>query len=252
MSNRAVPRVSPIVGRSLLVTDDPAVVDRLNSFMQQFAISVDSCADPATAASLINTRKFEAIVVDLALGERVTDVLARVRLSPSNRNSVTFALLGAGEEPGSQLDTNFVLHKPLTENSVTATLKAALGLIIRDYRRYFRCPAAASVTICTDKDEAISGDMINISEGGMAIMTPVELIPGKMVKTIFGLPAEPDRFELAGEICWCDKKGRAGVHFQSVPEDQKQRLQAWLSRKIEEGIPEPVARWFQNHSGASL
>ena len=212
--------------------------------MQQFAIAADVCPDLLTAASLINTRKFEAIVVDLTLGEQVVHVLDRVRLSSSNGNSVTFAIVDSarGAEWGAQ--PNFVIPKPLTENLVTSVLRAALGLIIRDYRRYFRCPLEVPVAIRIEGVQ-IPCQMMNISEGGLAVNVTVTFDPGVQVKAGFSLPGEPMAFDIAAEICWCDKKGRAGVRFGTVSPEQKLRLQDWLSRKIEQSIPEPIARLFQ-------
>lgn len=213
--------------------------------MQQFAIAAEVCPDLLTAESLINTRKFEAIVVDLALGEEVGHVLDRIRLSSSNGNSVTFAIVdsGRGAELGAQ--PNFVIPKPLTENLVKSVLRAALGLIIRDYRRYFRCPVEIPVVIRIDGSVQIPCQMVNISEGGLAVNTTVAFDPGARVKAGFTLPEEPTTFDIAAEICWCDKSGRAGVQFRTVSTEQKLRLQDWLSRKIEQGIPEPIARLFQ-------
>lgn len=248
MTEKSSSRASySVVGRSLVVTDDADILERLKFGLQHFAITVDVCPDPVTAATLINTRKFEAIVVDLAFGERVTGVLERVRFSSSNQRSITFALVGPGET-SSPPQCNFVIHKPLDESAMINTFRAALGLIIHDYRRYFRCPVVVPLLINTDNGEKINCQMMNISEGGLAITTFTDLNPGMMVRTEFVLPGEAAGFELQGEICWCDKRGRAGLHFHAVSEDQQQRLQAWLSRKIEEGIPEPAARLFQQHS----
>jgi hypothetical protein len=70
MSDGAVSRTfSSAEGRSLLVTRDAIILGQLKLGLQKFAISVDVCPDAVTAASLINTRKFEAIIVDLTLGE---------------------------------------------------------------------------------------------------------------------------------------------------------------------------------------
>jgi hypothetical protein len=242
-------RKSSVVGRSLLVTKDGSTLEQLRLGLQQFAISVDACQDPVTAASLVNTRKFEAIVVDLAFGDQVTGLLERIRASPSNQNSITFALFGPGEDSRWKPQCNFVIHKPLDESAMMSTLRAALGLIIRDYRRYFRCPVNAPVFMSTDTGHRINCEMMNISEGGLAVMTSAELNPGMIVKTEFFLPGDTAGFEMVGEICWSDNGNRAGLQFDSVAEDQKQRLQSWLSRKIEEGIPQPVARLFQQHSG---
>src|ERR1700752_5356014 len=92
-SSRTTPHPAPIVGRALLVSNDSTIVEQLTRGLQRFAISTDVCSDLVTAASLINTRKFEAIVVDLASGEHVLPVLERIRSSPSNQNSVTFAVV---------------------------------------------------------------------------------------------------------------------------------------------------------------
>ncbi len=227
------------------MSNDPTISGQLIRAMQQFAIAVDVCTNPPTAATLIHTRKFEAIVVDLALGGQVANVLERIRLSPSNSNCVTFAVVDSAPSADLRIHPNFVIPKPLDEKLVGSVLKAALGLIIRDYRRYFRCPLAVPVLIHIDSKAQIPCEMMNISEGGLAVTTTVTFDPGAAVKAKFTLPNESTAFDIDAEICWCDKKGRAGLHFRSVLPDQQALLQDWLSRKIEQGIPEPVARLFR-------
>ena len=252
MSSRAAHKPSSqIVGRSLLLSNDSSVVRQLTASLQQFAISADVCPDPITAFNLINTRKFEAIIVDLAVGEQIGHILERVRLSPSNQNSVTFALVSSDEVSCLQVQPNFLIRKPLTDDEVGSTLRAALGLVIRDYRRYFRCPLTVPVLIRIDNKAKISCEMINVSEGGLAVATPVTFTPGAVVGAEFALPGESAVFEIDAEICWCNPKGQAGLQFRSLPQEKSVVLQAWLSRKIEESIPEPAARLFQKHAGNS-
>jgi len=213
--------------------------------MRQFAIAVETCTDLPTVAALIHTRKFEAIIVDLALGAQVAQIIERVRLSPSNSNCVTFGVLDSAAGEDLKIQPNFLIAKPVDEQLVGGVFKAALGLIIRDYRRYFRCPLAVPVLVHIDGKAQIPCEMNNISEGGLAITTTVTFDPGATVKVEFALPNEPTTFNIDAEICWCDKKGRAGLHFRTVLPCQQALLQDWLSRKIEQGIPEPVARLFR-------
>lgn len=213
--------------------------------MQRFAIAAEVCPDLPAAASLINTRKFEAIVVDLGLGEQGMHILECVRLSPFNQNSVTFAVVDSEVEADVKFRPNFIITKPLTESLIESVLKAALGLIIRDYRRYFRCPLKVPARIRLERMAEIPCEMMNISEGGLAVTTVVRFQPGARVTAEFTLPGEATKFLLDAEICWCDNKGRAGLHFRSVSPEQRRPLQSWLSQKIEQGIPEPVARLFQ-------
>ncbi len=246
MSSHASPSPVPaIVGRALLVSNDSIVIGQLQSGMQRFAIAAEVCTDLPTAASLINTRKFEAIVVDLGLGEQGMHILELVRLSPSNQNSVTFAVADSEVAADAKFQPNFIIAKPLTESLIGSLLKAALGLIIRDYRRYFRCTLTVPVRIRLESMAEIPCEMMNISEGGLAVTTEVRFQPGARVTAEFTLPGEATNFSLDAEICWCDNKGRAGLHFRSVSPEQRRLLQSWLSQKIEQGIPEPVARLFQ-------
>ena len=242
---QAVPAaVPPIVGRALVVSNDSTVIEQLIRGMQQYAIAAEVCCDAPSAASLINTRKFEAIIVDRPMGDQV-ELFDRIRLSASNGNSVTFAVVDSAAGAELKTQPNFLIPKPLDEKLVGSVLKAALGLIIRDYRRYFRCPVAVPVLIHIHGKAHIPCEMMNISEGGLAVTTIVTFDPGAAVKAEFILPDEATAFNIDAEICWCDKKGRAGLHFRSVLPDQQVLLQDWLSRKIEQGIPEPVARLFR-------
>ena len=246
LSSETIPHaLPPIVGRALLVSNETTVVVQLTNGMQQFAIGVDVCPDLLTAAGLINTRKFEVIVVDLGLNDQAAHIFERIRLSPSNGNSVTFAIMDSSSREDLKVQPTFVLSKPLTEASIGSVLKPALGLIIRDYRRYFRCPVTIPVLLQIDGKAQIPCEMMNISEGGLAVKTPATFNPGSPVRVEFTLPSEPKAFDIGAEICWCDKKGRAGMHFRGISPEQKTLLQNWLSRKIEQGIPEPVARLFQ-------
>ena len=236
--------IPPIVGRALIVSNDATVIQQLIRGMQQFAVAAEVCSDAPSAASLINTRKFEAIIVDRPLGDQV-DLFDRIRLSASNGNSVTFAVVESAAGAELKTQANFLIPKPLDEKQVGSVLKAALGLIIRDYRRYFRCSVVVPVLILIHGKAQIPCEMMNISEGGLAVTTTVIFDPGAAVQAEFTLPNEATAFNIDAEICWCDKKGRAGLHFRSILPDQQVLLQDWLSRKIEQGIPEPVARLFR-------
>jgi PilZ domain len=234
-----------IVGRALLVSNDSIIAGQLADSMREFAIAADVCSDIMTAGKLINTRKFEGIVVDRALGEQAQALLERVRVSPSNGHSVTFTLVESKESRDWDVQPNFVIQKPLIDHLVSGTLRAALGLIIRDYRRYFRCPIVLPVVIQIGQAAQISCETMNISEGGLAVRTTVAFKPGGSVRVQFALPGGLGSFDVPAEICWSDNRGRAGLQFRSIASDRKLQLQSWLSSRIEQGLPEPAARLFQ-------
>jgi hypothetical protein len=53
------------------------------------------------------------------------------------------------------------------------------------------------------------------------------------------------RFKIESEVCWYDGKGRSGLRSLMIPSEQKSVLQQWLAVKLEEDLPESVARQFR-------
>lgn len=237
------PATSVSMGRVLLVCDDSAAIQQLAEGMQQFAIATEVCVDVSMALRMLNRKKFEAIIVDFGLAQ-AAEMLGQIRLSPSNRTAVTFAITDPARPAAFEVQPNFLIEKPLSATSVGRTLKAAFGLIVRERRRSFRCPVAVPAAIQANGAEN-NCHLMNISEGGMAIAESPALKPGAQVRVLFTLPGQPVRFKIESEVCWYDEKGRAGLRSLMIPSEQKPVLQQWLAARLEEDLPESVARQFR-------
>jgi CheY-like chemotaxis protein len=232
------------MGRVLLVCGDPAAVELLAKGTQQLALVTEFSDDVGQALALLKRNKFEAVIIDFGL-PRADEMLEQVRLSPANRTAVTFAIAASGSPANFNLQPNFVLEKPFAPGAVERTLKAAFGLIVRERRRSFRCPITIPAAIQSDGEE-VSCQLVNISEGGLAIRNSPSLKPGMQVKVIFTLPPQLVCFKIKSEVCWYDEKGHAGLRSLVIPSEQKSILQQWLAGKLEEDLPESVARQFRN------
>ncbi|MGA8213980.1 MAG: PilZ domain-containing protein [Candidatus Sulfotelmatobacter sp.] len=239
------------IGLALLVSADPVTIQQFSHALQELSISSDVCQAVPAAVGLFNRRKFDAVIVDLQLGEQSGLILDELRLSPSNRRAVTFAISGSYEESTAfRKRSEFVFERPLSARSIHNTLKPAYGLILRERRRYFRCPVSIPVTILRKNMQEVRCDSVNISEGGMALSTLVALVPGESVRVQFTLPDHKARFLAESTICW-SKTHHLGVSFVSISDEHKSELQVWLSRKLEEILPESVAGQFQRAEAAS-
>jgi hypothetical protein len=231
------------MGRALLICNDSAAIQQVAEGMQQFAIATEVCNKVSIAFRLLDRQKFEAVIVDSELG-KTGEVLEQVRLSPSNRTAVTFAIT-ASEKPASlEIQPTFVMEKPLSARSVGRTLKAAFGLIVRERRRSFRCPTTIPAVVLTNCKET-NCRVVNISEAGMAIADSPSLKPGEQIRVLYTLPGQHVRFTVKSEVCWCDEKGRAGLRSLLISSEQKSALQEWLAAKLEEDLPESVALQFR-------
>jgi hypothetical protein len=232
---------------ALLVSADPVTNQQFSLALREWSISPDVCQEAAGAVRLLSRRKFDSVIVDLQLGDECRLILDEVGLSASNRTAVTFAI------SGSELDatavfrkrTGFIFGRPLSPQSIRSTLKPAYGLILRERRRYFRCPISSPATIVRRNMPDVRCRSVNISEGGMAVSTSVRLNAGEHVQVQFTIPDHKVPLVADSTICWL-KTGHLGVRFVSLSPTRKSELQEWLSITAR-----GIGRWLQEASGES-
>jgi PilZ domain len=197
------------------------------------------------AIRLLNSLKFDAVIVDHQLKQSEA-FLEAVRLSSSNRTAVTFAIGSSyTQTPAAFRDgASFVFDRPLSMESISRTLKPAFRFILRERRRYFRCPISLPVSICRKSLPDVACHSINISESGMAVGALAALRPGEEVQVKFVLSGQAP-FVVESIILWCSGGG-VGIHFKSLSQDHKSKLRDWLSRQMEDLLPEHATRRFSN------
>jgi hypothetical protein len=239
---------SATAGTALVICKDLQTRQLLAESLHALAISPEICDEVFAANRLLNRQKFEAVIVDLRLGEEAVLVMEQLRFSPANRTAVTFAITARDREPNpvGKPDSTFVLARPLSAVSINQTLRAAYGLMVRERRRYFRCPIAIPALVRTLPTEEIGCQTVNISEGGIAIQGPATLDFGNTVAVRFRLPDRSTQLFAETKVCWRGKAGLFGVEFQGLPAPQKSELQEWLARKLDETLPENVAALFRS------
>ena len=239
------------IGQALLVSADPVTIRQFSHALQELSISPDVCQEVPTAVGLLNRRKFDAVIVDLQLGEQAGMILSEIRLSPSNRTAVTFAISSSDAEGTAfRKRSEFIVERPLSAQLIRSILKPAYGLILRERRRYFRCPVSVPVTVLRTHTPEVRCHSVNISEGGMALSTFVPLRLGEGVQVQFTLPGHEVPFSVKSTVCW-SKTGYLGVRFVSLLQEQKSDLQVWLSLKLEKMLPYLVAQQFQKEKSLS-
>lgn len=231
----------PSIANALLVSADKATIAMLTDCLDQLAISTEVSFDQTSAALLLNRKKFEAVIID----RREMNFLDNVRSSPSNRSAITFVISERAERARAfQGRPNFVLEAPLSLEVVTKTLKVSFGLIVRERRRYFRCPIVVPATLDSEEAGHVCCQIIDVSEGGIALSSPTKLRPGLVVDLQFELPGQISQV-VKSEVCWHDATGRTGIRFLSQTPSQKIELQRWLAGQLEGGFPERVLNKYR-------
>jgi CheY-like chemotaxis protein len=224
---------------SLLLSQDPDLVRVIRPTLEKLAIDVEICHEVKAATNILISEKFDAIIVDCDDLKGGLAVLQGLRNTPSNKNSVTFAVLN-GKQTTTQeafgMGANFVLQKPISALNASRCFHAALNFMIKERRRYFRKAVRMPVRVVLE-GKTINATSTNISEGGIALLLREALPKGAMPHLKFSLPDTKLSLDIEAEVAWADLKGRAGLRFHDLPKGAQEQLEKWLDEHLEQELP---------------
>lgn len=206
-------------------TDKVAVLMRA---LSRLDIDVVVCSDPSSALSLIDRKKFEAVVIDFGVPgadsllqdiqrQREGKTMVAAILNPQTTAREAFAL-GA----------RFVLYEPITPDRALQGLRAVRSLLYPQRRQQLRKPAYAPVSLRFIPGRETKAVVLNVSEGGIAIRLPEPATVRQSVRARFNLPGMRDAIDVQGQIAWVDKNGRAGIRFIRISSQLHAQLKQWL------------------------
>jgi CheY-like chemotaxis protein len=220
---------------SLLLSRDAEVVRVLRPTLERLSIAVEVCQEANKASEILIAEKFDAVIVDCDDLQGGLEVLQCLRATPSNQNSVAFAVLN-GKKTTTQeafgMGVNFVLQKPISSLNASRCFHAALSFMERERRRYFRLPVKMPVRVVLPEKE-LKATSTNISESGIALMLHHALPKNAATHLQFTLPNTTLTLEVEAEVAWADLKGHVGLRFLKVPQSSQQLLEDWLSQHME-------------------
>src|ERR1700720_1361931 len=237
---------------SLLLSRDLEVVRILRPTLEKLAIQVEICQEAKKASEILIAEKFDAVIVDCDDLHGGREVLQGLRATPSNKNSVTFAVLNgkkATTQEAFDMGVNFVLQKPISALNASRCFNAALNFMVRERRRYYRLPVKMAVKVVLDEKE-FKATSTNISEGGIALIMHKAIPKTGKPRLQFQLPETNVGFDLESEVAWADIKGHVGLRFLNVAKSSQEHLDKWLGMQMEE-LPRGKDKTAGSNSEAS-
>jgi DNA-binding response OmpR family regulator len=224
---------------SLLLSRDTDVFRILRPTLEKLSIDVEICQDAKKASEILIAEKFDAVIIDCDDLPGGVGVLEGLRSTPSNKSSVTFAIVNGKKTTTQQafgMGVSFVLHKPLSVLNVSRCFHAALGFMQRERRRYFRHEVKMPVKIVLGEKQ-IKASATNISEGGIALLVHSALPKNAAARLQFTLPGTAIGFDVEAEVAWVDLKGGVGLRFPKLPAKTQEVLEGWLNGQAEKPAP---------------
>jgi Response regulators consisting of a CheY-like receiver domain and a winged-helix DNA-binding domain len=224
---------------SLLLSQDPELVRVIRPTLEKLSIDVEICHNARSGSDILISDKFDAVIVDCDDLSGGLALLQGLRNTPSNKNSVAFAILN-GKRTTTQeafgMGANFVLQKPISTLNASRCFHAALNFMLKERRRYFRQPVKMQVKVVLE-GRTLTASSTNISEGGIALLLREALPKGATPKLQFSLPDSSIHIDVEAEVAWADMQGVAGLRFHSMPKAAQAQLEEWLDAHMEAEFP---------------
>jgi hypothetical protein len=188
------------------------------------------------AREQITKNKFDAVVLDCDDIAMADEVLCSLQTESSNRRAIAIALVNGitSMREAFAMGAHFVLEKPMTFERANRATRAAVGMMLAEQRRYFRCPLQIKVMVTRGGLPSLAATSTNLSEGGMALTLAEDLPTTDPVDIRFTLPDMSEAITAKAEIAWSDKQGNLGLRFIHVSQEGKRMLSKWLAARTAE------------------
>jgi hypothetical protein len=215
---------------ALVVCPDQDSASLLMLILSELGMGAEHTPSISRGLELIESQRFDAIVLDYRADQSSEEFLARLRQSAKNRASMLIAVVDSGfnARPVFGLGANFVLYRPLSAERARISLRAARGLMTRERRRAPRTPVGSTVNVAYPGAPETNALLADLSDGGTLIHSPKRLPPACKVYFEFELPGQRQLVRLSGEVAWQDASGRTGIRFLDVPQSSRRLMQTWL------------------------
>jgi hypothetical protein len=220
--------------RALLLSADPLLITTFSGVSSELGIQAESSCDSAQVSQQLNRARYEAVVLDFDTVSGAAPVLASVRESRSNKDTIVFAAAtnATNIDQALQGRAHFLLRRPIEALAIRRTLYAAYDLMLGGHRRHFRCAANLQVTLTIiTTGRSFECSTINVSSNGMAVTTPLTLKPAEMLNIAIPL-SDNTTVYATGIVIWDDQHGKTGINFQFSDPEMRRCFDSWLDLRF--------------------
>jgi PilZ domain len=229
----------PLELEFVLVSSDYATMNAVSGGVKKYGGKFILVPTAEAGRDCLNRRRIDGVFMDLEVSGAL-GLIETIRKGTSNNKAVIFACVTDAREYTTSLSAgaNFLLRKPLQEDSVAMHITIAKELLERERRRYFRHPVNLPAVL-KDGGTEQHARMTNLSEGGMAVRTAKPLRHSAVIDFEFEL-ALGASVSGKGQVAWTNTEGMAGIILQTFRGTGRENLEAWLTAQEQLGLKKDV------------
>jgi hypothetical protein len=213
----------------LLISRDPQVICPVNRVLDDFSISTVHFFSASRVLTRLNPQCTDLFVVDYE-DSSAPELLRQIKESNPSRKKTVVAV---SSESRVIPDVDFVLEKPITNESTRSTFRLAYTRMLRDYRRSARYALMIPVTAIAQDKRTITLTVTNIGDGGIGMAGVVGISAGDVLSFSLPLPNAKRTIRIDAKIIWTREYGAAGCEFLRIPPVDLDILHDWLKSKCQ-------------------
>ena len=212
----------------MLVSRDWPEVSVLECILGGLHIRVDVEPEPERVTAKLARSKIDALIVDCDL-QGTANLLGGLR---EEMNMVPLLIIGSPNRRRElkSADATFIFEKPISVEQAVHKLSAARNLILNGRLRYHRHPLDLPVSVSYGRGKRVTADLLNLSQGGVAIHTDEAITLPSTVHVSFTLPGNRLKLSAEAEIVWRNQND-AGIRFLNLSGRRTRDLQLWLAKQ---------------------
>jgi hypothetical protein len=216
--------------KALLLCHIPETVGIVSHLLREVGVETQTCESESQALARLTSGKFEALVVDYDEIAKWPEVVNNIRALRPNQDLPLFAIASEGpaKAAASRLGNTFVIERPLILSDIRSLLRTVHGRMVRSSQTYFRMNVDIPVYLARVSGVVLQCSTLNISQNGMAVMTPVALNIGEALNLMFSIPQKDIVVSAEGTVIWDNGKGKAGIRFECSSAHAQARVFEWL------------------------
>jgi CheY-like chemotaxis protein len=222
----------------LLVDDEPEVCRLVKSMVEPLGVEVRTCSDSREAALVLETEKFDGIMVDIAMPNLDGFELTRkIRTTPPNQQAPIIVITGLDDvdtmRRAFEAGATFFIGKPFSREKIYAIFRTARGAMLAERRRCARLPYRTAVT-CERGEEKFTVTSASIGESGLGLESSGTAVVDDVLTLEFNLPDAKQPIRVTGKVRIKEASGRASIEFTDVSEAGREAIRDYVYSKVTE------------------
>jgi len=217
----------------VFVSTDKQVLSDVTRLLDRLSVDLKICTSPTRAIEQISRYNADLVVFDWKEDRVGTEFLNAISRSDHKRKPVIVTIADNATTAASALraGAHVIMHKPITPESGSQSLRSAYSKLVREERRNARVAVMKFVPARTEAGQYLPITVTDVSERGLGFLTKQPVEVGDRFSCDLLLPHMATPIHIEARVIWVQRDNWAGADFERVSAADLRLLYGWLAKR---------------------